>query len=83
MGRQERRHRLGGAQHTIDDPRLAADLGGVPARQRRDERQREAQEDEPEQPAALLDPMLDDQPGAEPRQPKHDQAAADHDPEGR
>ena len=47
--RQERRHRVGGSQHAVDRPGLAPDLGGEPAGQDRDERQRKAEEDQPEQ----------------------------------
>ena len=33
-------HRLVGAHHPVDDPRLAADLGGHPAGDQRDHRER-------------------------------------------
>ena len=46
-GGQRWRHRIAGAQDAVDDPGLAADLGGVPAAQHGDEPGRKRQERAP------------------------------------
>src|SRR6516162_9699354 len=79
--RQRRGHGLGGAQHTVDDPRLPPDLGGEPSGEDRDPRQWKAEEDRPQHPALLADAFPDAEIRAIPGEEQHQEAAADHDPE--
>ena len=81
--RQERRQRVGGPQHAIDRPGLAPDLGREPAGQRRDEAAAGSCRKIAHSSAALpLDAAPCGEPAAVPGERQHQQAAADHDPEG-
>src|SRR3954464_14920120 len=80
-GGQRRRHRITRAQEAVDDPGLAADLGGVPAAEDRDEPGWERQERPPEEPARRLQPPAPAQKIPKPRYAEYDQPHADHDAE--
>src|SRR4029078_9091245 len=73
------RHRVGGAHHAVDDPRLAAHLGDDPAALERDDRRDAREGARAKEPLRLRDvapsPPDEPEPGAE-----TDQHGADPDP---
>ncbi len=81
LHRAVRRHAVGGAHHAVDDPRLAADLGGEPAGEDRDDARRTHREHGAQQrPRTYSVPRQRAQRAPEPEQ-DHQHAEPDHDAE--
>ena len=80
--RRQRRGRIGGAQQAVDGPGLAADLGGDPAGQHRDEARRAHHQREAVQPASSRRACrARGATGSTDAEQQHQQAQADHDAE--
>ena len=73
--------RVFGAQQAVDDPRLASDLGGVPAGQDGDEAGRKGEEGSPQKPARRFQSAAETQEVPEPGDGEHDQSHPHHDAE--
>ncbi len=80
--RQERRHGVRSAQQPVDGPGLPSHLGGEPAGEGCDERQRKTQEYRPQQRTPLQQTLLERQQRATPGDQQHEEATPHHDPEG-
>ena len=80
---QRWRHRLGGAQHAIDGPGLAADLGGGPARHHGDEPKRRGPHQGFEEPDRVVQFAAHAKPKANRHQRQHQKAHPHHDAEGK
>ena len=72
---------FGGAQQAVDRVGLAADLGGDPARQHRDEAGRPHDHGAALEPAAAVEAAAPAQPDADQAEQGHEKADRDHDPE--
>ncbi len=73
-----RRDDLGDRQELVDDPRLAADLGRDPARERRDPARERHRRQRAQDPRLRLTPAAQ-RPRREPRDGDHEKPHADHD----